>query len=165
MRGPKLFALLPPEFILTPISFFAMDAFRFEGRLCTLSPQFTQCLGGLYGLSSLAIIAVLVCVTSQPAVAQPHQDQRPLTREQVRGSQSPSPSSSPSNLPNWAEPAQPQNESSSSSNATTKAGPPPPPPDPDPVPVDGGVVLLAAAGAGYAVRKLNDDEEGEAPVA
>jgi hypothetical protein len=33
------------------------------------------------------------------------------------------------------------------------------------VPVDGGLAFLAAAGAGYAVRKLNEeDEDGEEPV-
>jgi hypothetical protein len=33
------------------------------------------------------------------------------------------------------------------------------------VPVDGGIALLAAAGAGYAVRKLNqDDEEDDEPA-
>lgn len=32
---------------------------------------------------------------------------------------------------------------------------------PDQVPVDGGLALLAAAGAGYAVRKLNEDEDDE----
>lgn len=31
----------------------------------------------------------------------------------------------------------------------------------DPVPVDGGVALLAAAGAGYAVRKLNEGEDDD----
>lgn len=72
-------------------------------------------------------------------------------------------------LPDWAEPAAP----SSRSNARSKGGvdesfrtnsPPPPPPQP-PVPVDGGIALLAAAGAGYAVRKLNqDDEEDDEPA-
>jgi len=35
------------------------------------------------------------------------------------------------------------------------------PASPDQVPVDGGLALLAAAGAGYAVRKLNEDEDDE----
>jgi len=35
------------------------------------------------------------------------------------------------------------------------------PGDPNQVPVDGGLALLAAAGAGYAVRKLNEDEEDD----
>ena len=34
------------------------------------------------------------------------------------------------------------------------AAPPPPPPPPPPVPVDGGLTLLALAGAGYAASKL-----------
>ncbi len=32
--------------------------------------------------------------------------------------------------------------------------PPPPPPTPTPVPIDGGVVLLAAAGAAYGAKKV-----------
>jgi hypothetical protein len=36
-----------------------------------------------------------------------------------------------------------------------------PPPGGEPVPVDGGLALLAAAGAGYAVRKLNEEEEDD----
>ncbi|HEX9953530.1 MAG TPA: hypothetical protein VGB53_17330 [Rubricoccaceae bacterium] len=35
-----------------------------------------------------------------------------------------------------------------------EAVPPPPPPDAPPVPLDGGLSLLALAGAGYAARKL-----------
>ena len=34
-----------------------------------------------------------------------------------------------------------------------------PPPGDVPVPVDGGLALLAAAGAGYAVRRLSEEEE------
>jgi hypothetical protein len=30
--------------------------------------------------------------------------------------------------------------------------------------VDGGIALLAAAGAGYAVRKLNEDDDDEEPA-
>lgn len=37
--------------------------------------------------------------------------------------------------------------------------PPPPPPAPEQVPIDGGLALLAAAGAGYAVRKLRRRSE------
>ena len=46
--------------------------------------------------------------------------------------------------------------SSKSKDATEFAGPgaPPPPPDAPAVPVDGGLTLLALAGAGYATRKL-----------
>ena len=52
-------------------------------------------------------------------------------------------------LPDWAAPAGPPTPSSSE-----MAVPPPPPPPPPPVPVDGGLTLLALAGAGYAASKL-----------
>ena len=54
-------------------------------------------------------------------------------------------------VPDWA----------SSSTSTSEAsednfgpGPPPPPPPPPNVPLDGGLGLLALAGAGYAARRL-----------
>jgi len=50
---------------------------------------------------------------------------------------------------------------------STNDGPPElPSPAPTQVPVDGGVALLAAAGAGYAVRKLReeDDDEDDEPA-
>ncbi|PSQ96271.1 MAG: hypothetical protein BRD55_07415 [Bacteroidetes bacterium SW_9_63_38] len=54
-------------------------------------------------------------------------------------------------------------EPSSKEGVQTKAIPDGSPDDPSRTPVDGGVALLAAAGAGYAVRKLSqegdDDEE------
>lgn len=65
-------------------------------------------------------------------------------------------------LPSWAEPAEPRGPSST--NAKSAAAPPDPPGDPTQVPVDGGVALLAAAGAGYAVRKLSEEEEEDPPV-
>jgi hypothetical protein len=72
------------------------------------------------------------------------------------------PSAPSSNLPDWASPAQPpsqQGPSSVNRGVRTKAAPPPP--ERDQVPVDGGLALLAAAGAGYAVRKLKDSEDDE----
>jgi len=42
--------------------------------------------------------------------------------------------------------------------------PPTLPDDPPQVPVDGGLALLAAAGAGYAVRKLNEEDEDDPPA-
>jgi hypothetical protein len=42
--------------------------------------------------------------------------------------------------------------------------PPTLPGGPTQVPVDGGLALLAAAGAGYAVRKLKNDEDDEDPA-
>lgn len=38
----------------------------------------------------------------------------------------------------------------------------PPPPPPEQIPVDGGLALLAAAGAGYAVRKLRQRGDEDA---
>jgi hypothetical protein len=32
--------------------------------------------------------------------------------------------------------------------------PPPPPPTPTPVPIDGGIIMLAAAGAAYGAKKV-----------
>ncbi len=67
-------------------------------------------------------------------------------------------------LPQWAEPqfespgyhtSPPKRAKSMSSNAPVL------PPPPDSVPVDGGLSLLAAAGAGYALRKLRKEGEDE----
>lgn len=121
-------------------------------------------LGG--GRSSLGLLIVggLLVALAQPVAAQSYQDRRSqehLRREQTAQQSSPS---SPSNLPDWAEPSQSQRESVSGSNVDPKAGPPGPPTEPTQVPVDGGLALLAAAGAGYAVRKLNEEDE-EDPVA
>ena len=68
-------------------------------------------------------------------------------------------------LPSWAEPKASSEQGSLPPSAGTNDTPPPPPIDQ--VPVDGGLVLLAAAGAGYAVRRLRksqSDEVGE-PIA
>ena len=52
--------------------------------------------------------------------------------------------------------------------AETNQGPAPPPPPPERVPVDGGLSLLALAGAGYAAHKLRrrdeDDDDEEDPM-
>lgn len=40
--------------------------------------------------------------------------------------------------------------------AQSTPGPPIFPSNPDPAPIDGGLVLLAAAGSGYAIKKLRD---------
>ena len=79
-----------------------------------------------------------------------------------------------SQLPDWAESTSPSESESTTPSENT---PPPeqrtddemrtkaPPPGEEPVPVDGGVALLAAVGAGYAVRKLNqEEEEDEGPA-
>lgn len=65
----------------------------------------------------------------------------------------------PSNLPEWAEPSQPEaGNGGIADGKDVGPAPPPPPPPPPQVPVDGGLAILAAAGAGYAVRRLRDDE-------
>lgn len=79
-------------------------------------------------------------------------------------------SNSTANLPDWAKPSTPSAPSEGGGQTKppsqgpggmqSKAAPPPPPRDQ--VPVDGGLALLAAAGVGYAVRKLGKgDKEGD----
>lgn len=62
--------------------------------------------------------------------------------------------SAPGGVPDWAAPS-----GVTAPAPTAHAGPgvpPPPPPPPPPVPLDGGLTLLALAGAGYAGKKLRD---------
>lgn len=123
-------------------------------------------LGGCRSSLGLLIVGGLLVALAQPVTAQSYQDQRPQAKEHLRREQTdPQPSpSSPSNLPDWAEPSQSQRGSVSGNNVDPKVAPPDPPGPPPQVPVDGGLALLAAAGAGYAVRKLNEEDE-EDPVA
>ena len=55
----------------------------------------------------------------------------------------------PQSLPDWAAPS-----AAVPAAPLSEFAPPTPPPPPPPVPVDGGLVLLAVAGAGYATKKL-----------
>jgi hypothetical protein len=71
-----------------------------------------------------------------------------------------------SQLPDWAEPSvgasareSQRTDGSSLPGSIEQPQPKAPPPGGEPVPVDGGLALLAAAGAGYAVRRLNQDDE------
>lgn len=57
----------------------------------------------------------------------------------------------PGSTPDWASP---QAAPARSAGAEAVMAPPTPPPAPQPVPVDGGLTLLAIAGAGYAAKKL-----------
>ena len=74
-----------------------------------------------------------------------------------------------SQLPDWAEPdngtspSTEENRDASVRNDQMQTKQPSLPGDDDPqqVPVDGGLALLAAAGAGYAVRRLNNEEKDE----
>lgn len=59
------------------------------------------------------------------------------------------------NVPDWA--AAPEAPAASEDNFGP--GPPPPPPPPPNVPLDGGLGLLALAGAGYAARRLSKSTE------
>lgn len=118
------------------------------------------------GLATVGVLLLLV----QPTGAQSFQeyDSRNEGAQQQERLNGDRPSSgAPSNLPDWAEPSQPQSPSPGqrgdpSGGPQGKAmGPPDPPDNPSRVPVDGGLSLLAAAGAGYAIRKLSEDEEEE----
>ncbi len=53
-------------------------------------------------------------------------------------------------LPSWAAPSSPPPAAPAAAPSMVPA----PPPPPDPVPLDGGLGLLALAGAGYAAKKL-----------
>ncbi len=57
----------------------------------------------------------------------------------------------PQSLPDWAAPSA---AAPALPTDNFGPGPPPPPPPPPPVPIDGGLSLLAIAGAGYAAKKL-----------
>ena len=115
------------------------------------------------GLISLLLVSMLI---GAPAFGQGTQDR---SRIQERPSGPSEGSQSGSNLPSWAAPSRPEVGASNtpsigSDGAQTNA--PGPPAAPSRVPVDGGVALLAAAGAGYAVRKLGDsDEDDDEPIA
>lgn len=55
----------------------------------------------------------------------------------------------PGSTPDWAAP-----QAAPARSVESVVAPPTPPPAPQPVPVDGGLTLLAIAGAGYAAKKL-----------
>ena len=55
----------------------------------------------------------------------------------------------PGSVPDWASPAAPVAPAE-----PVAVVPPGPPPTPTPVPLDGGLTLLALAGAGYATKRL-----------
>jgi len=103
-------------------------------------------------------VAGMLLFTASSAQAQSHQGPEGTQDRPANGP------THTSQLPDWAEPASPSSESSSmrkkgSTPIDESFQPNAPPPGGEPVPVDGGLALLAAAGAGYAVRKLNQDED------
>lgn len=125
-------------------------------------------LGGLLAVAGILFVWPVGAEAQSQEAYNPHSDSEP---RQGRFDGEFSPSTSPTNLPAWAEPSAEsfQTESRSSGPSLGEQGvepnaPPPPPPDPPPVPVDGGLSLLAAAGAGYALRKLNEEDEEDSPA-
>jgi len=120
-----------------------------------------------YGL--LLILGMFLPALGTPAKAQVYQDRNgqnqrgsESAQEKLPGQGQSSPVGSPTNLPDWAEPSQHQGKNLSSGDVDPRA--PDPPGNPSRIPVDGGVALLAAAGAGYAVRKLNEEDEDDPPA-
>jgi hypothetical protein len=119
-------------------------------------------------LGSLRLVAFflglgLLATMSTPVMGQASQSHRQIHPEDQNRSPT-----RPSQLPDWAEPANPS-ESNYESVSPLDDGvqtnqPGLPGDDPDQVPVDGGVFFLAAAGAGYAVRKLNRTEDEDGPA-
>lgn len=77
-------------------------------------------------------------------------------QERERGVEGESPSASPGQLPDWAAPSEPRQPNTQQRAVETRA--PDPPGNPSRIPVDGGLTLLAAAGMGYAIRRLNGDD-------
>ena len=118
---------------------------------------------GVLRLSVVVTLATVALLLTSPALSQVHQerDQDVIDR--------PSDESVSPSLPGWARPAEPSVSDPQSSRSPAREGSSvdesmrtnAPPPGGEPIPVDGGLALLAAAGAGYAVRKLNEDEEDD----
>lgn len=101
------------------------------------------------------VLTVLALVGLQPAIAQE------TSRDAWDPQASPQTNQSdPVGLPSWAEPdarAETGKTPSHEGGPQTDA----PPPGGEPVPIDGGLALLAAAGAGYAVRRLGQSGDAD----
>ena len=123
---------------------------------------------GVLRLSVVVALATVALLLTSPALSQ-----QPSEREDGVMPRPSNESASP-NLPGWAEPSGPgirkedetrsrprSGVSSRELSGSMQTNQPSLPGDPNQVPVDGGLALLAAAGAGYAVRKLNEDEEDD----
>lgn len=118
-----------------------------------------------WGLSlvGITLLAGMLLLGTQSSVAQTRQSPERLPGSSSEHQVDDPAGESSTELPSWAEPSSPDPSRTGSSlgnkNATTNA--PAPPSPPSRVPVDGGIALLAAAGAGYAVRKLRQEDDEE----
>jgi len=117
-------------------------------------------------IPAILVLALLVA-GMQPPVAEAQVSDRPDRDRKVLNPQNRSPDAS-TRLPAWAEPESPAFRGDDG-RGQRDLGPmandaPDLPGPPDQVPVDGGLSLLALAGAGYAARKLrqsSDDDESD----
>ena len=132
------------------------------------TPAFLGLSSNVRRFGLLLIMGLFLFALATPVEAQIYQDRNGQeggrsVQEKLPGRQQSSPVGSPTNLPDWAEPSTSSNPVGDDvqTNAET---PPTLPGSPDQVPVDGGLALLAAAGAGYAVRKLNEEGEDDLPA-
>jgi hypothetical protein len=106
----------------------------------------------------LAVAALLLVVSTGPAEAQQQRDMGNWDADRSSATQSQAPGS---DLPSWAEPGARTREVPGG-GLTSKALPGTPGEEPpQQIPVDGGLALLAVAGAGYAVRKLRNTPDDE----
>lgn len=126
-------------------------------------------LSGVRWFGLLLVLGLLLPALTTTATAQIYQERNSQSQrgsesmqEKLPGQGQSSPVGSPTNLPDWAEPSQHQGSNLSSGEVDPRA--PDPPGNPSRIPVDGGIALLAAAGAGYAVRKLNEEDEDDPPA-
>lgn len=132
--------------------------------VCKARGAISPCRGLPYLLGVAFLSMTIAFVGVEPAVAQSsYSKESPPGHLPERQYEDPSEDRSFTGLPSWAEPSSPdqnRTESSVEKQSSTNSAPAPPS-SPSRVPVDGGLALLAAAGAGYAVRKLQkgDDEE------
>jgi len=111
-------------------------------------------------IASLAA-AGMVFLMAGPALAQPLGDRDQSSQRYERPGGQERPTNSPTNLPSWAEPSTPESGGTGGALKPEGVQTNAPPPGGEPIPVDGGLALLAAAGAGYAVRKLGESDEDE----
>jgi hypothetical protein len=104
------------------------------------------------------VVFALSLVVATPTQAQLFQREGRAGAEESIGTIDDQEPALDANLPDWARTDDGAGTTSDelSGGAVTNAGPGLPGP-PNRVPVDGGLVLLALAGAGYATRRLRDD--------